>query len=434
MGGIEVSLVATTGRKADELIVAIVPAEQIQADWLPLLTDTEGIDATLFDDRLQVITSSSPLLRGVNLAQAGNADLADLANDYISHPRTMSRVFSRPLALRGGQMKPSLVTISPVTVAGGNWALLLADSLDSIDANVSQLLGTTITWGVFVAISVTAIVISTGIQLVRYRSRVERVRGSALRRELTQARRIQLNWLPENFQIDPSIDLAAVNHPASHISGDFYNWFTLEDGRHVVIIGDVSGHGMTAAFLMATTQLLVENTMMRLPSPGAAMEEVNRQLATQKYHGQFVTLLILVIDLERSQISLASAGHPAPLVSEDGSPFRPMAAETQLVLGLEKHVGYSTQVFPLNPMTRLLLYTDGVTDAANETGERYSVEQLIAALGGPFRGAQTIVDAAVGAINQFRGTRELEDDLTLVAIDFHHIAASAKSTPLAVVR
>ena len=93
-----------------------------------------------------------------------------------------------------------------------------------------------------------------------------------------------------------SVDLAAANFPANHISGDFYNWFELPDGRVAVVIGDVTGHGMSAAFLMATTQLLVRTTMQRVTDPAACLEEVNRQLCTLVFNEQFVTLQILVLD------------------------------------------------------------------------------------------------------------------------------------------
>ena len=101
-----------------------------------------------------------------------------------------------------------------------------------------------------------------------------------LQREVSQAREIQLAWLPGAGSKVRAFDIAAANTPASQISGDFYNWFELPDGRVVVNIGDVTGHGIAAAFLMATTQLLVRTTMLRVGDPGRCLEEVNCQLCT----------------------------------------------------------------------------------------------------------------------------------------------------------
>jgi sigma-B regulation protein RsbU (phosphoserine phosphatase) len=135
-----------------------------------------------------------------------------------------------------------------------------------------------------------------------------------LNRELAQAREIQLAWLPDNDDDPPNIDLFAVNAPASHISGDFYNWFQLPDGRTVVVIGDVTGHGMAAAFLMATTQLLVRTTMPRVLDPARCLEEINRQLCVQVFNGQFFTMLIAVLDVRNGTVDVATAWHPRPLV------------------------------------------------------------------------------------------------------------------------
>jgi sigma-B regulation protein RsbU (phosphoserine phosphatase) len=173
-----------------------------------------------------------------------------------------------------------------------------------------------------------------------------------LNRELTQARQIQLQWLPDQPCSFQQIDLAAVNMPASHVSGDFYNWFELPDGRIVVMVGDVTGHGMAAAFLMATTQLLVRTTMPGLCNPGLCLEEVNRQLCIQVFNGQFVTMLVMVMDPENGEIALASAGHPPPFVWENDV-ITELAIDPQLVLGVDPETKYETQRFPLGvPVSR----------------------------------------------------------------------------------
>src|SRR5262249_15515796 len=150
----------------------------------------------------------------------------------------------------------------------------------------------------------TIILVSNSTQAIRGRLRLARVQRETLERELEQARQIQLMWLPEQQQIHVPLDIAAANRPASHVSGDFYNWFELHDGRVCVVIGDVTGHGLPAAFLMSTTQLLVRTLMTRVADPGAALTEANRLLCTHVFSGQFVTLLVVVVDLKTSSIEL----------------------------------------------------------------------------------------------------------------------------------
>ncbi len=223
-----------------------------------------------------------------------------------------------------------------------------------------------------------------------------------------------------------------MNSPASHISGDFYNWFELPDGRMVVAVGDVTGHGMAAAFLMATAQLLVRNTMMRLGDPGRCLEEVNRQLCVQVFNGQFVTMLLMILDLKRNKLQIATAGHPAPLLA-DGESFHPLTLEPQLVLGVDRDTRYVTETHALTPDASLLLYTDGVVECPDHQYVRFGDERLRRALDGRCESAQVMLDRVVNAVDEFRGTRALDDDLTLVAVQLQPIASQRATLSVAAV-
>jgi sigma-B regulation protein RsbU (phosphoserine phosphatase) len=316
------------------------------------------------------------------------------------------------------------MTLEPVTVATDQWTVVFAYPIGEIDSEVNALFKRAVIWAGFVALSITAVLVSTAVQTIRFQARLERERHQVLTRELTQARRIQEQWLPDIASAPPQLDVAALNLPASHISGDFYNWFELTDGRHVVVIGDVTGHGMAAAFLMATTQLLVHNTMARLGDPGPALAEVNRQLTSQVFHGQFVTMLILVLDFDHHSMEVASAGHPSPLIGENET-VRKLDLESQLVLGVEKDVVYPTQRFELPELSSLFLFTDGVIDARGPNDERFGAARLISALSGHLGSAHEMVDAVANSVREFRRAQEPDDDLTLVAIQLRKSAALA---------
>jgi sigma-B regulation protein RsbU (phosphoserine phosphatase) len=216
-----------------------------------------------------------------------------------------------------------------------------------------------------------------------------------------------------------------MNRPASHVSGDFYNWFELSDGRAVLIVGDVTGHGLPAAFLMATTQLLVRMTMERLGDAGAAMRQVNRQLCHHVFSGQFVTMIIVVIDTTKGSLEIATAGHPPPLIG-NGENFTALSVEPQLVLAVDDDVAYITQRFELKDGASLLLYTDGITDVQSPSGERLQIEGLANSLYGRFTSAKTLLDAATDAVETFRVGREPADDLTMVAVQFQPAPAAAE--------
>jgi serine phosphatase RsbU (regulator of sigma subunit) len=398
------------------LLVAVVPAPQVQIRFLPQAAERRSTSATLVDNDMAVIASTSPPLVGTNLKEIDDPDARQLAASFWSDPKPQSVPFEQSIAIAGSVLPPHLVTVAPVTLPQTTWCLLVTSPMSDVDAVVQGIFRTVSYWATFLVVSMTAVLFSTALQMIRSRMRVERLRHQLLTRELSQAREIQLNWLPSRHSAGPALDVAAVNQPASHISGDFYNWFDLPDGRQVVTIGDVTGHGMAAAFLMATTQLLVRTSMPACAEPGACLTEINRQLCTQVFHGQFVTMLILVLDLETGIMEMASAGHAAPLASQDGRPFVPLALPSQLVLAVDDRQDYQTHRFKLAGKTSILLYTDGVVDVQNEKGRRLEIGTLAEFINGECESAQAMIDQVVGRVAAFRGRRELQDDLTLVAI------------------
>ncbi|MDB5327958.1 MAG: serine/threonine protein phosphatase, partial [Phycisphaerales bacterium] len=228
------------------------------------------------------------------------------------------------------------------------------------------------------------------------------------------------NWLPAPQFDGPHVTIAAENKPALHISGDFYNWFELprgEDDRShktVVVIGDVSGHGLPAAFLMATTQLLVRNTMPRLRDPGACLAEINRQLCTLVYNGQFVTMMILVIDHDNAGLEIASAGHHAPLRRRDGE-VECLPIDPQLVVGVDDSVEYQTQRFRTRPGDTFLLFTDGAIEMTNPAGEQFRIERLHQAFATAGDTPRGLVADINRTLETFRGGTDAEDDLTILA-------------------
>src|SRR5262249_15129680 len=139
--------------------------------------------------------------------------------------------------------QPAMVTIQPVDLADGQrWWLAVASSLADVDYAVAKFFRRALIGAGVIIVAMTFILVSTSTSMIRGRLRLERVQREMLTRELDQAREIQLMWLPEKQEPqDFPIDIAAVNRPASHVSGDFYNWFELPDGRVCIVIGDVTG-------------------------------------------------------------------------------------------------------------------------------------------------------------------------------------------------
>ena len=424
-GGAHVIRVPLRGASA-LMLVAVVPIAKLEQALLRDVNSRATAGAMLADETGVIISHSRPELIGKNvLTDIEDPRTRAIAKRYIETSGAGTEVFHDAPVIAGTRMRPAMVSVQPLDVLGKHWSLVIASDLAEVDKFVTPVFRDAMLWGAFIMLGLTAILSSTAIQTIRSRTRLERVRHEMINKELAQAREIQLAWLPHNDDDPPHVDLSAVNHPATQISGDFYNWFPLCDGRTCVVIGDVTGHGMAAAFLMATTQLLIRTTMPRCMNPGECLNEANRQLCIQAFNGQFVTMLVLIIDVQRGTVELATAGHPAPLVGQGGK-FEALGVEPELVLGVDPDQRYTTQRFTLARGAALVLYTDGVIDAQDPRGERFSVEGLRKSLFGRYEDAQSIIDAIVRAVDAFRDNEPLPDDLTLVAVQLQEAAASRR--------
>jgi serine phosphatase RsbU (regulator of sigma subunit) len=413
---VAVPLGGPANRANHRVMLALVPMGRVEKKLLGEVNRENAMGAMLVDASGTIVSNFNPDTVGLNvLKDSKDPRTREMAAKQMEAGTAATQIFEYAETIGDVQFQPSMVTIQPVDVLGQKWWLVISSRLSQVDRIVGPLFREVMIWAGFLIIAMTAILVSTSVQIIRGRVRMERMQHEMLNRELLQAREIQLNWLPESNIAGRTLDIAAINTPASHVSGDFYNWFELPDGRVVIAIGDVTGHGMAAAFLMATTQMLIRTSMPRILDPGLCLEEVNRQLCIQVFNGQFVTLEILVLDLENATVDIATAGHPPPLVGS-GEEFKPLAIDPQLVLGVEPSSRFPTQRFQLPRNANLLLYTDGVIDAQSATGERFNEEGLAQAIYGKFDNAQAILDTALEAINTFRQGRDLNDDLTLVAI------------------
>ncbi len=239
--------------------------------------------------------------------------------------------------------------------------------------------------------------------------------------ELLVAQRIQrsLVQLPR-VELD-GWEIASDYHPAREIGGDFFDAFPTVGpdaaGQLCVVIADVSGKGISAALLMAFLRPLVRAAMDHTGDPVEALERTNRILVDERRTGMFVTMLCGVIDPAAGTVRIASAGHEPPLlVPGDGSAVREVPGGGPLI-GLFGRLDLREEIVSLGPGDALVLYTDGLTDAAKANRERFGEERLRAVLEA-HRGAaaEALVGAVVETITRFQGDAPAADDLALLVI------------------
>jgi serine phosphatase RsbU (regulator of sigma subunit) len=413
--------------QAGRLMVAAIPVSALEQAVLGNVNRSDNTTATLIDDAGTFISARLPGAVGKNINEFDDPRMRELARKYSANHFEGTEIFHNQERIGDVTFQPGISSIKTVKVLDRTWQIVVTSTLQVVDGFVGPIFRDAMLWGTIVMVAMTGLSVSTAFQLIRSRLRLERMQSEMLAKEMSDAREIQLNWLPKGTCVTETVQVAALNQPATHISGDFYNWFVLDDGRIVVTIGDVTGHGMSAAFLMATTQLLVKNIMPRVAHAGECLDEINKQLVQQSFNGQFVTLLICVIDPCRGTMEIANAGHPPPLIGQGGH-FEQLQLEPQLVLGVNDESTYFPERFDLMPYQSIVLYTDGAIDAQRPDGERFSIEGLAKSLFGRFDSAEAIITALQHAVDEFRQGRDLPDDLTLVAIQLNPTVSATTDT------
>ncbi|HEY1685585.1 MAG TPA: PP2C family protein-serine/threonine phosphatase [Tepidisphaeraceae bacterium] len=419
LGGIDFNLIAVPVG-GNDVLLAVVPAKTIQLKFIDPLNSQSAVGAWVLDEDGQVVSSfvQSSLEHDIK-EHFGPQQMKVISAQIPPTGESTARIINARTNMDGVQIWPSIINIHPAIVGEKHWRVIVASPIAQTDRDVAVVFGRAMLWAIFVVISMSAILISTAIQLIRGRAKLRQIEHEILQREVKQARQIQLAWLPSRDHEADGIRLAAINQPANQISGDFYNWFDLPDGRMAVVIGDVTGHGMAAAFLMATTQLLIRTTLQRLGHAAEAMAEVNRQLCSVSHSGQFVTMLLIIVDQAGNEIEMIGAGHYMPLVGTNGQ-FKVIQAEPHFALGIDCEERYIPLRISLKEKTQLLLYTDGVLDAQNTSEEHFGVNNLLASAKSD--APRGMIDAIVVRVNQFITGRELIDDLTLLAVEIDTVS------------
>jgi hypothetical protein len=240
-----------------------------------------------------------------------------------------------------------------------------------------------------------------------------------LQAELALARRIQRSFVS---LIPPEVrgyEVAGHYEAAREVGGDFFDVFPIRNraGRVAICVADVTGKGIAAALLMAFARPLLHAAVDHAASPAEALERTNRVLVEERRSSLFITALCAVVELRAGIVRLANAGHEPPLLVPAGDgPITWLEASGPL-LGTFRRLDLVECSIALAPGDLVLFYTDGVTDAQSESGERFGDQRLVDAVTGARGGsAGEVVAAVCDAYHAFQGEMPAADDVTIVAI------------------
>lgn len=244
-----------------------------------------------------------------------------------------------------------------------------------------------------------------------------------LKKELAAAREIQMGLLPQQVPLFPRIpQIEAHAHlvPAKEVGGDLYDAFSLDEDHILVAVGDVSGKGMPAALFMMRTLTLLRTQSDLTESRDQLLPLLNRALCENNGSDMFVTLSIAILSVHDGRLTLLNGGHPPPLLSRQGGPFLEISGAKGALLGISPGARYQSLTLTLAPGDRLVLYSDGVTEAENTVAEMFTLARAQAALDSapPESTMTALIQSLADATTEFSQGAEPSDDITVLALRY----------------
>jgi phosphoserine phosphatase RsbU/P len=238
-----------------------------------------------------------------------------------------------------------------------------------------------------------------------------------IKAELDAARALQLAILPASFPVRSGYAGAARMCTATTMCGDFYDFIELPDGQIGLVMADVSGHGVPAAFFMAVARTSLRDVAAQYTDPGVCLAHTNQALCAQNPMDLFVTVFYCVLDPASGLLRYANGGHNPPYLRHGDGSVETLNGAGALVLGVMPQVEFPHHTVTLRPGDRVVLYTDGVTEACNSSDEAYGQDRLVELIGAHGGGAPAaLVDQICRSVTAFSGTAPQADDITVAVL------------------
>ncbi len=253
----------------------------------------------------------------------------------------------------------------------------------------------------------------------------EQVEKERLKRELTIAREVQHKLLPQVLPHPPGVAIAASSVSAQEVGGDYYDFVQVDENRLALIIADVSGKGTHAAFYMAEMQGIFRAVSRLAPRPIDFLVHANDALNMALDKHIFISVIYGLLDLEKEELYLARAGHcPAAMIGISGEAR--FLRSQGLGLGLDRGSRFQETLVEerirLQPGDVFALYTDGVVESRNRSGEEYGYDRLLGFLKEHrYEGAHELHGSLLENLQAFTEDETYDDDMTLVVLKWHGI-------------
>jgi sigma-B regulation protein RsbU (phosphoserine phosphatase) len=245
-------------------------------------------------------------------------------------------------------------------------------------------------------------------------------------RELQTAREIQLSMVPTDFaapSAERPLEIFATLQPAREVGGDLYDFFWVSPERVCLVVADVSDKGAGAALFMARAKsvlrllvALLRGKDGRPPTAAEVVDRANQELCRDNPHGLFVTLVLALLNVTTGELEYCNAGHSAPFVIASQASLTPLRSARGKPVGIRESFRYDAAGLKLAPGETLFLFTDGITEAMDESGELFGDERLSSSLRScPGSTPRDLVDAILRDVREFAGAAAPSDDIAALA-------------------
>lgn len=241
--------------------------------------------------------------------------------------------------------------------------------------------------------------------------REQRLARQRMDREAQEARQIQEALFPKSSPLVPGYRISGFSLPAGAVGGDWYDFIPLRHGRWGLVLADASGKGTAAALMMSAARGILRSLAEDCAAPGEVLDCLNRLLLNDFPVGRFVTMLYAVLDPAARTLTIANAGHPWPLLA-NGSAMHVISGPNGLPIGFAQEK-FSESRIELAPGSRVLFYSDGISEAENAKGEDYGSRRLQQLLSSR---RQICAEEVVEDARAFVADHGLQDDATVILV------------------
>jgi len=255
------------------------------------------------------------------------------------------------------------------------------------------------------------------------------IRAREQQKEMEIAKTIQLSLLPLAIPDISGISLAGICVPAREVGGDYYDFLISASDQLDLLVADVSGHNVGSALLMAETRTYIRARVKKIPTTRQVMASLNQFFYEDLSRSElFITMFYLRYNNAQKRLTYASAGHCRPILHRGESGKCELLDADGLILGIHEQVNFEERETRFNPGDLLLLYTDGLTEAANSEGELFGEDRLCNMVKEANDLApQELIDHVLNQVRIFTGLRHFDDDVSLVVMRSEREAGNTTS-------